>query len=166
MNASLQSALWFIAGIAVSAAVLLLARNNSTTDAAPAPVRVQAAASFQGSVGANVVRVIDGDTFEADAQIWLGQSVDVRVRMAGIDAPELHARCESELSRAQAARDYLIHRIGNGTVWLADVRYDKYGGRVRATVSDAQGDIGQDMIKLGLARPYHGERRRSWCGTA
>src|SRR5262249_41531763 len=157
---------WFCAGIAVSAFVLFLARSNPATDAAPPPARAEAAAAFQGSVGADVLKVIDGDTFEADAKIWLGQSVDVRVRISGMDAPELHARCSSELARAKAARDYLANRIANGTVWLSDVRYDKYGGRVRATVHDAQGDVAADMIRQGLARPYHGERRRSWCAVS
>lgn len=166
MNAPLQSVLWFCAGLAVSATILMIARGDMATDAAPSPARAEAAANFQGSVAADVVRVIDGDTFEADAKIWLGQSVDVRVRIAGIDAPELHARCPLELTRAEAARDYLAKRIAGGTIWLADVRYDKYGGRVRATVRDEQGDIGADMIRKGLAREYHGERRGSWCGTA
>lgn len=166
MNGTLQSALWFCAGLAVSATMLTIARGDTATDAAPPPARTEAAANFQGSVAADVIRVVDGDTFEADAKIWLGQSVDVRVRIAGIDAPELHARCASELTRARAARDYLAHRIADGTVWLADVRYDKYGGRVRATVRDAQGDIGAEMLRKGLVREYHGERRRTWCDTA
>ncbi len=46
---------------------------------------------FQGPVAAHVSRVIDGDTFEASAAIWLGQAITVRVRIAGIDAPELRA---------------------------------------------------------------------------
>src|ERR1700759_2764977 len=66
---------------------------------------------FAGPVAAHVTHVIDGDTFEALASIWLGQTITVRIRIAGIDAPELRARCETEYSRAVAARDYLIKRI-------------------------------------------------------
>jgi endonuclease YncB( thermonuclease family) len=162
MNPHIQSALWFAAGLAAAAIVLSVARSNPETAVAPAAQRV-AATGLRGAVGANVVRVIDGDTFEADAQIWLGQSVDVRVRITGMDAPELHARCADEAVKAEAARSYLAQRIANGTVWLSDVHYDKYGGRVRASVDDASGNVAADMIAKGLARPYHGERRRSWC---
>src|ERR1700712_1185618 len=118
---------------------------------------------FPGPVSAHVDRIIDGDTFEASATIWLGQRISVRVRIAGIDAPELRARCDAERNRAQAARDYLAGRIAGGEVRLSAVRYDKYGGRVDATVADLRGDIGDAMIKTGLARAYYGERREGWC---
>jgi micrococcal nuclease len=169
MNTNLQAILWFIAGVIVSAVIILVARQNPASDAAPAPVRVEAMSRSSGgdgalgSVSAHVTRVIDGDTFEAAANIWLGQSVDVRVRMEGIDAPELHARCASELQRANLAKDALDKRIGGADVWLSRVKYDKYGGRVRASVSDDQGSVNQMMLDKGYAREYHGERRKSWC---
>jgi endonuclease YncB( thermonuclease family) len=118
---------------------------------------------FPGPVTAHVTHVVDGDTFEALAAIWLGQTITVRIRIAGIDAPELRARCESEYGRAVAARDYLIKRIEGGDVRLSAVRYDKYGGRVDADVADTRGNIGDGMIKAGLARAYYGERRDGWC---
>ena len=87
---------------------------------------------FDGPVQAHVMWVVDGDTFEASAQIWLGQAIDIRVRILGIDAPELHARCDDERTRAEAARDYRVRRIEGGEVRLSAVRYDKFGGRVDA----------------------------------
>ena len=151
-------------GFSVGAGLLVLAASaiNPASDAAPPGLRVTAAA-FRGPVVADVVRVIDGDTFEAAARIWLGEAIDIHVRIEGIDAPELHARCADERRRAEAARDYLANRIGDGEVELSAVRYDKYGGRVRAVVRDAGGDVGAAMIAKGYARPYHGERRRPWC---
>jgi len=170
MNLNIQSLIWFFAGVAVSALILMVAKGTSSSDAAPAPSRVEAMAQTGGAgpgplgaVSAHVTRVIDGDTFEATANIWLGQSVDVKVRMEGIDAPELHARCDSELQRANLARDALDKRIGGEDVWLSGVKYDKYGGRVRAKVSDDQGDVAQMLLAKGYAREYHGEKRRSWC---
>ena len=168
MNLNISSLIWFFAGVAASALVLFVARGAPTSDAAPAPVRMEAAAQTLGegplgAVSAHVTRVIDGDTFEATANIWLGETIDVRVRMDGIDAPELHARCDSELQRANLARDALAKRIEGADVWLADVKYDKYGGRVRAKVSDDQGSVNQMMLDKGYAREYHGEKRGSWC---
>jgi micrococcal nuclease len=121
--------------------------------------------NFPGPVIAHVGRIIDGDTFEAAADIWLGQQIVVRVRIAGIDAPELRARCDSERARAEAARDYLSRRIAGGDVELSAVRYDKYGGRVDASVADLRGDIGEGMILAGLARAYDGGRRTGWCAA-
>ncbi|HEY0303053.1 MAG TPA: thermonuclease family protein [Rhizomicrobium sp.] len=112
---------------------------------------------------AHVDRVIDGDTFDASAAIWIGQTIAIRVRIAGLDAPELRARCDAERDRAEAARAYLSRRIAGGDVRLSAVRHDKYGGRIDARVADARGDIAEQMIRAGLARPYDGGRRQGWC---
>ena len=120
--------------------------------------------AFEGPVRAQVVRVLDGDTFDASARIWLGQAIEIRVRIMGIDAPELRARCAAERERAEAARDFLARRIEGNEVKLTSVRYDKYGGRVDAAVADERGDIARAMLKARLARSYEGGRRASWCG--
>ncbi len=39
---------------------------------------------------------------------------------------------------------------------------DKYG-RTLATLTANGRDVGDVLIGEGLARPYHGERRKSWC---
>ena len=122
-----------------------------------------AESTFEGPVRAQVLRVVDGDTFDANARIWLGQALEVRVRIVGIDAPELHARCELERGRAEAARDFLARRIEGGEVTLSSVCYDKYGGRVDAIVADASGDIARALLKAHLVRPYEGGRRSGWC---
>jgi endonuclease YncB( thermonuclease family) len=48
---------------------------------------------------AEVVHVIDGDTFEARVAVWPGIEIKTRVRLRGIDAPKLHARCDHEWVR-------------------------------------------------------------------
>lgn len=154
-----------LSAAAAGAVILLAGLGNPASDMASAPMRL-ASEGFDGPVSAQVTRVIDGDTFEASAAIWLGESIDVHVRIAGIDAPELHARCDDERVKAEAARDFLTHRIEGGEVRLTAVHYDKYGGRVDADVADAHGDVGAAMLKAGLARPYHGERRSGWCSQA
>src|SRR5690348_9703714 len=62
--------------------------------------------ALAGPVTAIVDRVVDGDTIQVRAQIWLGQSLTVRVRIEGVDAPELEARCPEERRMAEKARDY------------------------------------------------------------
>src|SRR5688500_17296733 len=37
---------------------------------------------------AEVLRVLDGDTFEARVQLWPGLAITTRVRLRGIDTPE------------------------------------------------------------------------------
>src|SRR5882757_9299557 len=130
----------------------------------PAPQRL-AAEALAGPVAANVERVVDGDTIEVKAAIWLGQTLIIRVRIDGVDAPELEARCAEERKLALAARDFLALRLQGAPVKLTHVVYDKYGGRVRADVADASGDIGHALLAMGMVRAYHGERRQPWCAA-
>ncbi len=123
-----------------------------------------------GPVPAEVVAVIDGDTIEVRAVIWLGQVVSTRVRLAGIDAPELRGKCARERALAERARAYLLARLEGGErvqVRLRDIRYGKYAGRVLARVETAGGeDLGRGLMAAGLARPYAGRARTSWCEEA
>ena len=125
---------------------------------------VGAADRLDGPVDAEVLHVIDGDTLALRVHIWIGQTIDMNVRIAGIDAPELHGKCGSERERAEAARVFLAQMIGGQRLQLKDVRNDKYGGRVIAEVRDMKGeDIGEVLLSHGLARSYEGGRRGSWC---
>ena len=150
----------------VIASGLLLAAGVSeeVADFASAPQRL-AEEALAGPVSALVERIVDGDTLEVRARIWLGQNLTIRVRIDGVDAPETRSDCSDERRLAAAARDFLVHRLLNKEITLHRVVYDKYGGRVRAEISDADGDIAQALINAGLARPYHGERRQPWCET-
>jgi len=113
---------------------------------------------------AEVVRVIDGDTFQARVQVWPGLSVDTRVRLRGIDAPELHARCADEYAKAQAARAALETILAAGGVTISRVGIDKYGGRVDASVATRDAaDVSAALLNGGWARSYDGGRRGSWC---
>jgi endonuclease YncB( thermonuclease family) len=141
-------------------AALLLFAAATREDGGP---RLVAAEALAGPVAAKVERVVDGDTIDVRADIWLGQTLLVRVRIDGVDAPELEARCPEERKLALAAREFLARRLGDAPVKLTRIVYDKYGGRVRADVADSKGDVGEALLAAGLARPYHGERRASWC---
>jgi endonuclease YncB( thermonuclease family) len=114
---------------------------------------------------AEVVRVIDGDTFEARVRVWPGLDVDTKVRLRGIDAPELHARCGDEYAKAQAARAALETILAEGGVAISRVGLDKYAGRVDA-IASTQGtaDVSAAMLNGGFARSYGGGKRESWCG--
>ena len=114
---------------------------------------------------AEVLRVIDGDTFEARVRVWPGLDVDTKVRLRDVDAAELHARCAAELAKAQAARDALAAMLAEGDVAISRVGIDKYGGRVDAAVSTRHtADISAALLKGGYARSYDGGKRGTWCG--
>ncbi len=132
----------------------------------PAGVRARPAETVAGPVAARVLRVIDGDTIEVAARIWLGQELTVKVRLAGIDAPEMHGHCDRERSLARAARALVARKVG-AAVRLSAIRRDKYGGRVVARVAVRGGhDLSDTLLAGGLAHRYSGGHKLPWCQTA
>lgn len=109
-----------------------------------------------------VVAVPDGDTLV----VRDGQGNEVRVRLYGIDAPELRQR------GGEQARDTLLHMVMERQAYLVTVDRDSYGrhvAHVRTTpfpwmkidaegaVSagpDASADVNGDMVRAGQAWFY------------
>jgi endonuclease YncB( thermonuclease family) len=111
-----------------------------------------------------VVRIVDGDTFDARVNVWPGVEINTRVRLRGIDAPEVRARCQDEHGRAQAAHDALARILAEGSVGIFGVTLDKYGGRVLAEASTRRTpDVSAALLQAGLVRRYAGGRREHWC---
>lgn len=114
--------------------------------------------------GVEVVAVYDGDTFTANVKGWpsiVGKRVQVRIR--GIDACELTSEDSSKLDQARRAKQRLVELL-RGTpehrpkVTLHAVARDKYF-RVLATVRADGVDVGQVLIREGLAREYDGGKK-------
>ena len=90
--------------------------------------------------------------------------ITTKVRLRGIDAPEMKARCPEERSKAEAAREGLRAMLAEGEIAITRVSLDKYGGRVVADAGTrATADVSAAMLAKGLARAYGGGRRESWC---
>jgi endonuclease YncB( thermonuclease family) len=98
---------------------------------------------------------VDGDTLRVDGQL---------VRLVGLDAPELHARCAVELELAQAARDRLRELVAGGVNLEYLNARDRYG-RLLAIARQPNGyNVADVLIGEGLARRYDGRTARAgWC---
>ena len=95
----------------------------------------------------DVIRTIDGDTFEARVHLAPGQNVMTRIRLRGIDAPELKAACPEELRMAEAASSALRDLLGQGEVAIYHIGPDKYQGRVVADVATRRtGNVSAALI--------------------
>jgi endonuclease YncB( thermonuclease family) len=133
--------------------------------AAATAAHAESRGAIAGPVRAHLVRVLDGDTVEVLARIWPDHYVETRVRLAGIDAPELRGRCAEESALAERAKARLAALLAGNRLLLADVHYGKYAGRVVARVLTEDGrDVAQILRTEKLARPYAGGRRAHWCG--
>ena len=96
--------------------------------------------------------IVDGDT------LWLEGE---KIRLLDIDTPEMQGRCEYENRLARQARARLVQLMNAGPYRIERDGTDRYG-RTLARVSVNGRDVGQVLVREGLARPY-GTGRRSWC---
>lgn len=110
------------------------------------------AETLPGPIPADVVRVIDGDTVRVRAHIWIDQSIEISVRLAGIDAPEiLRPACRAERTVGDTAKDTVAALAGD-TLYLRNITLGKYAGRVVADVATEDGtDIGAHLISVQQA---------------
>ncbi|MET0670876.1 MAG: nuclease [Xanthobacteraceae bacterium] len=133
-TALVLAALTFALGLGVGSSVAPVTASRSDPVAAPPlpGVPTEPISTLRAAHSAEVLRVLDGDTFEARVHLWPGLNVTTRVRLRGIDAPELNARCMDERIKAEAARDALRSMLDRGEVGIMRVALDKYGGRVLA----------------------------------
>jgi len=119
-------------------------------------------ADVHSSIAADVVSVYDGDSIIVDAHPWPGMTIRISVRVRGIDAPEIRGKCQAEKKAALIARDRMAE-LAQGGILLENVGNGKYAGRVVADVVLRGESLAETMIKEGLARPYDGGKRASWC---
>ena len=154
----------FAVGLGVGASIGPVTASRSASDALAPAVRPSEPGSARMVHPAEVMRVIDGDTFEARVHLWPGLDVTTRVRLRGIDAPELKARCGEERAKAEAAREALRAMLDQGEVGISRVMLDKYGGRVVADASTSgTPDVSAALLDAGVARRYAGGHRDGWC---
>ena len=118
---------------------------------------------LNGPFDFDLVEVIDGDTFRARVKIWLGQTVTVKVRLKGVDTPEMRGKCAAERKLAQQAKAFAKKWLKENQTRLVGVHYGTYAGRVLATAQMKNGDsLSAALLAENLAKPYRG-RRAQWC---
>jgi len=126
------------------------------------PLSVAHTETLSGPIPAEVLRVVDGDTLHVRAHIWLGQQLEIMVRLEGIDVPEIHRpRCPAERRLADKAKAE-VQAITRDVVYLRNIHRGKYAGRVVATASLPDGlVIGDHLVREGLA--ILDGNQKKWC---
>jgi micrococcal nuclease len=108
-------------------------------------------ATFGPYVGV-VDLVHDGDTVNVKLDVGFDLTVYTRVRIDGINAPELST------PEGKAARDFAQTLLAPGDrVHVLSYGWDKYGGRIDGAIALADGrDFAKAMLDAGHAKPYAG----------
>lgn len=101
-----------------------------------------------------ILRVIDGDTFEALIELGFSVTQKFCVRLNGIDTPEKNTE------KGKQAREFVKNLIENKTVIFQDEGSEKYG-RALANVMLLDGtDLTNFLIEKNIGIEYHGEKKK------
>ena len=106
---------------------------------------------------ARITRVIDGDTVEAEIDLGFRVSLEVVLRLVGINAPEVHG---SDRPRGLAAKAHLLELLqhltpvdGHITVRTQKDLTEKYG-RYLANLIASDVNLNDRMVTDGHAVPF------------
>ncbi|MCX7318404.1 MAG: thermonuclease family protein [Hyphomicrobiales bacterium] len=159
----------FVLGMAAGSALPLkrwlpTVFRDETQAARDADVIVQRAGNGDDRHAIDVLYTIDGDTFGARVHLADGADLKTRIRLRGIDAPELKGQCRSEIRLAENATAALKRLLTEGGVAIYNIGPDKYPGRVVADVATRRTpNVSAALLAGGYARNYGGGHRGGWC---
>lgn len=129
--------------------------DSFETTALPPPEGVTLAARplpvCSGPVRRNCV--VDGDTLWIDGE---------KIRIANINAPEVRGDCGAEIDMAARATAGLQSLVSGRALVLSRQGRDIYG-RTLALVGAGGSDVGEILVRTGLAEEWNGVRI-DWCG--
>jgi endonuclease YncB( thermonuclease family) len=110
-----------------------------------------------------VVKVYDGDTITVASTLpYLDSPIyRFRVRLRGIDSPEMNGSTVEEKNAAIESRDKLRELILNKIVKIENRGTEKWG-RLLADIYLEDIYVNKWLLKKGLAKPYFGEKKDLW----
>ena len=116
----------------------------------------------------DLIKVVDGDTIDANIDLGFNVSVKKRIRFVGINAPESRTRDLEEKAKGLAAKDRVKQLLeGCNTIQLCSHGLGKYGrclGQLSIDIVDGKEgftmtNLNELLIKEGHAVEYHGGKR-------
>ena len=125
---------------------------------------VQAAPEYGTVSVSKVISVYDGDTFRVDIDSLspiVGKNI--RIRLNGVDTPEIQGKCQYEKDLAVKARDFVRNKLANAKeIKLTKLQRGKYF-RVVADVMVDGVSLEKELLENKLAYKYTGGKKSSWC---
>jgi len=110
---------------------------------------------------AKVLSVYDGDTITVLVDLGFNTFRKIKIRLYGINTPELKSKDENERKLAKKAKLVLQNKILNKDIIIKTFK-DKKGkyGRYLAEIYVNNININELMVKQGFAKPYFGGKRK------
>jgi micrococcal nuclease len=112
-----------------------------------------------------ILRVIDGDTIDADIDLGFDISLTKRIRLAGVDTPESRTADANEKKYGLESKEWLKHKVENAQHILIKTELpdstEKYGRIIgHLFINDQEISLNDQMIAEGMAWTYDGGTKK------
>ena len=114
---------------------------------------------------AKVISVYDGDTITLMIDQGMKHFARVKVRMIGINTPEIRTKDLDEKQRGYQAKEYLQRRIEGKDIIVHTVKKGKFGRWLGViwdydeNLDELGESLNDEMIRMGHAFAYDGGKR-------
>jgi len=109
-----------------------------------------------------IVKIVDGDTVDLVLDLGFSTFVQQRLRLKGIDTPELSSTNESERIIANEAKGYVsVWLINQKKLAVKTFKDDKYGRIIAEIYGDDSLCLNKILIDNGYAWEYDGSGQRN-----
>jgi micrococcal nuclease len=121
----------------------------------------------------NILKIVDGDTVDLSLDLGFYVTVVQRIRLDGLDTPEVHSKDMQEKTLAQEAKEFVTKWFEeNKELTIRTKKEDKYG-RILGEIYCQDRCLNKDLVDMGYAWEYDGtkknkdvsillERRKLW----
>ncbi len=109
----------------------------------------------------NILRVVDGDTIDADIDLGFSISLEKRIRLAGVDTPESRTADANEKKYGLESKEWLKKRCEGAKDILIKTELpdstEKYGRIIgHLFINGEETSLNNQMIAEGMAWEYQG----------
>lgn len=118
-----------------------------------------------GPYKAAYVKNYDGDTMTMQVATWHNQVTLAKLRLYGVDTPEIKGGCAESKLLAKSAKKFTMEALKKAkTIKILVVAVDNFGRYVSRVVIDDDKELSMMLLDAGLARPYKNLKKKpNWC---
>jgi micrococcal nuclease len=112
-----------------------------------------------------ILKVVDGDTIDADIDLGFDISLSKRIRLAAVDTPESRTSDANEKKYGLESKEWLKHKVENAKNILIKTELpdstEKYGRIIgHLFINDQETSLNNQMIVEGYAWEYSGGTKK------
>ena len=112
-----------------------------------------------------IIKVVDGDTIDADIDLGFDISLSKRIRLAAVDTPESRTADANEKKYGLESKEWLKHKVENAKNILIKTELpdstEKYGRIIgHLFINDQEKSLNDQMIVEGYAWTYDGGTKK------